>query len=835
MQGAEECSAATTATARRSASAVPGAAVPTCSSRHPPPGRRSDGGDPLDGARVAADARGATPRASRKARASPDSRIRAAKPARIGAATSSVSSRSQRIARSSGGRRGARGSAGSIRYTSRERAQDRAISGGTPERGPPSTKVRQAEIGAAARSGALDVGGRHRPKVPARGPPLKGPLARGGPRPGGSMRAVLRPLLDLDLRRKIVVAAVLPAVALAVVFVIIVAVQRWRLSGKVEQAVGQLAEENLARAARDVRTLCEATHQELSRQVPRSLSVARDELSRTGALSFGRERVRWRAVNQLDRSLVEVELPRLLLGGAWVAPNDEFGRRTPVVDRVRELAGAEATIFQRMNERGDMLRVATTVPDGHGRRAIGTYIPALEPDGRPNPVVGTVVRGDTYVGRARVVDHWYLAGYEPLHASDGRVVGMLFIGLRQDSLEGLRTGVAASRIGRSGSMYVLGASGNQRGRFLIPPPGHADGEDAWEQRDRRGVPRVQRIVEAALAAPAGGTALLELAAEAGARVPRERLASVSYFAPWDWVIVAEMDRDEAHAAVRELESSLGAMVAAAIAAALALLAVAAWLAYRAAGRVASPLEAMASAAERIAQGDVQQEVAYRSRDEVGRLAEAFRGTIGYLQDVARGASAIAAGDLSRPVALRSPRDELGRSFQEAHAELRRLVEETRRLTGAAVEGRLDARADASAFRGEFRAIVEGVNATLATLVSHLDAMPVPAMIVGRDFEIRYMNASGASLLGRSQRDLVGTRCFEAFRSGDCRTARCACARAMADDREVTSETDAHPEGLDLDVVYSAVPLHDAEGRVIGGLEVVVDQTAVPRPRDGREG
>ena len=128
---------------------------------------------------------------------------------------------------------------------------------------------------------------------------------------------------------------------------------------------------------------------------------------------------------------------------------------------MRELAGAEATIFQRMNERGDMLRVATTVPDGQGGRAIGTYIPAIEPDGRPNPVVASVIRGETYLGRARVVDHWYIAGYEPLRAQDGQVVGMLFIGLRQDSLEGLRSGVAASRIGHSGSMYVLGASGNQ--------------------------------------------------------------------------------------------------------------------------------------------------------------------------------------------------------------------------------------------------------------------------------------------------------------------------------------------------------------------------------------
>jgi methyl-accepting chemotaxis protein len=646
---------------------------------------------------------------------------------------------------------------------------------------------------------------------------------------------VLGRLNDLDLRRKIVVAAVLPAVILAAVFLGIVSVQRTRLAGKVEQAVGQLAEENLARAARDLRTLCEATHQELSRQVPRSLAVARDELARAGSLSFGREQVSWRALNQLDRSAVDVALPRLLLGGAWVTPNDEFGRRVPVVDRVRELAGAEATLFQRMNERGDMLRVATTVPDGQGRRAIGTYIPAIEPDGHPNPVVATVVRGETYVGRARVVDHWYLAGYEPLRDRDGRIVGMLFIGLRQDSLEGLRTGVAASRIGRTGALYVLGASGNQRGQYLIPPPGHADGEDAWAERDARGEPHVQRLIDTALALPQGGTALVASAGPAGTAPARDRLAAVSYFAPWDWVIVAETDRDEARAALREIETSLSSTLGLAVVAALALLAVTAWIAYRAAGRVAGPLEAMATAAERIAEGDVQQDVTWRSRDEVGRLAEAFRHTIGYLQEVARGASAVAAGDLSQPVALRSDRDALGKSFQAAQAELLRLAEETRRLTRAAVEGRLDARADTTAFRGDFRAIVEGVNATLETLVSHLDAVPAPAMIIGRDFEIRYMNASGASLLGRSQRELVGTRCYDAFRTGDCRTARCACARAMADDREVTSETDAHPEGLDLDIVYSAVPLHDAGGRIIGGLEIVVDQTARPPSGDRRRG
>ncbi|ABS27243.1 putative PAS/PAC sensor protein [Anaeromyxobacter sp. Fw109-5] len=631
----------------------------------------------------------------------------------------------------------------------------------------------------------------------------------------------------LDLRRKILLVALLPTALLVAAFLVVFAVQRSRIAGRVEASMGRLAEEGLSRAAHDLQTLCESAHRELWLQVPRSLRVARDQMERLGPLSFSSETVRWSAVNQLDRSAAEVVLPKLLLGGEWAGQNADPARPSLLVDRVRELVGAEATLFQRMNERGDMLRVATTVPDEKGARAIGTYIPAVDPDGGANPVVSTVLRGETYRGRARVIDRWYLSGYEPIRDASGRIAGMLFIGLRQDSLEGIRAGVAASRIGQTGAIHVLGASGNQRGKYLIPPPGHADGEDAWEARDARGEEYVQRVLRAAKEAE-GGTVRLSYALRDGAGAPRERVAAVTYFAPWDWVIVAEMDRSEAVAALREVQSSLAASAVTVVGVGLLLLLASIWAARKAASRLAAPLEAMALAAERIAEGDVQQEVTYRSGDEVGRLAEAFRGTIRYIQEVARGAAAVARGDLSTPLVLRSDRDELTRSFQSAQSELRRLVEDAGALSQAAVEGRLTVRADPSRHQGDFRKVVEGVNATLSSLVGHLDAMPAPAMIVGTEFDIRYMNQTGASLLGRTQQELIGTKCYDSFRTGDCRTGRCAGGRAMAEGREVSSETEAHPEGLDLEIFYSAVPLRDGDGRVVGALEVVTDQTALRR-------
>ncbi len=60
-------------------------------------------------------------------------------------------------------------------------------------------------------------------------------------------------------------------------------------------------------------------------------------------------------------------------------PNADLKAPTPLVDEVKTLTGASSTVFQRMNDAGDMLRIATNVVANGGKRAIGTYIPAIDP------------------------------------------------------------------------------------------------------------------------------------------------------------------------------------------------------------------------------------------------------------------------------------------------------------------------------------------------------------------------------------------------------------------------------------------------------------------------
>lgn len=78
--------------------------------------------------------------------------------------------------------------------------------------------------------------------------------------------------------------------------------------------------------------------------------------------------------------------------------------------------------------------------------------------------------------------------------------------------------------------------------------------------------------------------------------------------------------------------------------------------------ITRPIIRLSQTAERLAEGDVDQQVDHRSADEIGGLAEAFRRMIGYQREMAATADRIAGGDLRVTVQPVSERDRLGQSF-----------------------------------------------------------------------------------------------------------------------------------------------------------------------------
>ncbi|HWP97608.1 MAG TPA: methyl-accepting chemotaxis protein [Syntrophomonadaceae bacterium] len=86
---------------------------------------------------------------------------------------------------------------------------------------------------------------------------------------------------------------------------------------------------------------------------------------------------------------------------------------------------------------------------------------------------------------------------------------------------------------------------------------------------------------------------------------------------------------------------------------------------------------------------------------------------------------IAAGDLSeletiRAIGKRSEADEMIPSYITMIESIERMVDDAHYLERAAIEGRLDTRADVSNHQGKFRAVIEGVNHTLDAIIQPIN-------------------------------------------------------------------------------------------------------------------
>lgn len=315
-----------------------------------------------------------------------------------------------------------------------------------------------------------------------------------------------------------------------------------KLQAEAGALAGSAAQEEAAQVARLLHQTCVAHENRNQQRLEHGLGVARAQLQEAGELTLGTEPIRWNAVHQVTREARDVDLPPILLGGQAVPVVTAADTPVPVVDSTTRLTREFCTVFQRMNEDGDMLRVATSVLKDDGTRAVGTYIPARQPDGTENPVVKAVLEGRTYRGRAWVVNQWHVAAYEPIwDATRTRVIGMLYVGISQADLDReMRDQIVQVQLGKSGQVSVYGTQGSRRGAWVISPGGKRDGESRLEAKDSEGTAYVQAILEAAARSTSGAVELVHYApTDAKDPVPGRRVGGVAYFAPWDWTICAE--------------------------------------------------------------------------------------------------------------------------------------------------------------------------------------------------------------------------------------------------------------------------------------------------------
>ncbi len=132
--------------------------------------------------------------------------------------------------------------------------------------------------------------------------------------------------------------------------------------------------------------------------------------------------------------------------------------------------------------------------------------------------------------------------------------------------------------------------------------------------------------------------------------------------------------------------------------------------------ISRPLQDMVTAADKLALGNINVQVAAETTDEIGILAKSFTAMIENIREQALVAERIAAGDLSIQVLDKSEHDILARSMNLIVETLRNLLTETDLLTRAAVNGKLDIRGDINKFNGSYQEIIKGVNNALDAFI-----------------------------------------------------------------------------------------------------------------------
>lgn len=242
--------------------------------------------------------------------------------------------------------------------------------------------------------------------------------------------------------------------------------------------------------------------------------------------------------------------------------------------------------------------------------------------------------------------------------------------------------------------------------------------------------------------------------------------------------------------------------------------------------ISKPLNALRHIAERLSLGDVDVEINAATEDEIGELMRYFSKMVASLKEQVSVTEKIALGDLTSVINIKSEKDVLNKNLAKVTNNLNDLSKEIDKLNSKIIRGELNARSDVSGFQGSYKKIINNFNQGISAITGFMDLIPAPVMIIDTNFSILYLNDFGAKLNNRNGKELVNTKCYDHFRTSDCKTPNCACYKSITTGFNSIGATDAHPGNLNLEISYSAVPIKNEQGNVISAIEIVTDQTEV---------
>lgn len=275
-----------------------------------------------------------------------------------------------------------------------------------------------------------------------------------------------------------------------------------------------------------------------------------------------------------------------------------------LIDRYSELTDSVATIFVRDGD--DFLRVATSLEDAQGQRAMGTFL------GKQHPGYTTLMQGNDYRAKTTLFGRDYMTKYSAIMA-DGQVIGLLFVGVDfSEGLTALKKQIRQLQIAETGYFYVLDARpGEHFGELIVHPA--QEGSVVLDAQDADGETFIRKMLEQ----KQGVIRYPWMNADLGDRKPREKIVIYADYPNWQWVIAGGSYLEEFSLHANQLRN------ATLLASGVLLLALVGVLMLMTGRIVSGPLHRVIAVFERIGSGDYTSAVESSRRDEIGTMFQAL--------------------------------------------------------------------------------------------------------------------------------------------------------------------------------------------------------------------
>lgn len=121
-------------------------------------------------------------------------------------------------------------------------------------------------------------------------------------------------------------------------------------------------------------------------------------------------------------------------------------------------------------------------------------------------------------------------------------------------------------------------------------------------------------------------------------------------------------------------------------------------------------------------------------------------------------------------------------------------------------------------------IISHLSKELKEKDEYLNGVPVPLMVVDKEYNTKYINKKGADLLETTMEECIGKKCYELFTKELCHTEGCCVTKAIFEGKVFTEDTVVSLPSGEMQVRYSGAPLLNEEEEIIGGIEYFLDIT-----------